>query len=840
MKTLKAISKILFISFISLVMFLTFGHPITNVQAVSKQNIIDAGKAMQKYDGISDWKEITTNEIGKIPIGGDYSLDYTFGAARNANGHVVGGDTTVTKKSNATTVKLGPNSSAPGITNSKINVFLDNKGTYYGILHQGEDSFIGPGGKPQNASDTSIDYALVNSNGDEPFYGSNNLLAQFSAYDGTNSKILYKSTDANNRAVYKIVGYYFRQSIYAEIVLRPAPSGAPVVQRELYVYNPSTNTNNAQFQTFYGEDTGLDPYNDPTQTVDNVPMYSIGNKSGLYLLSGVDASGNSFDPASKLFITNDLNGGFKDFMGRILTNPGNWGVKGKAGNSTAGSITDPTLPNTSTPTATQNGDTNTAAGTDLLTDYNGKKVKVVDGDTNQDSAYTLRWPYITLTPGSVASFSSNIGATIEHYAIPTMKMAYTGPSGKSGPYSVGDNLTFTIKIRNDGYHSHWIIKQLLDNMPQGLTITSASTDFSNNSVDYTPQSSLGDGEEAIYTIKAQINNTAPYNLDSDGNLTNKASVTGYSQGLNDTRTLTDSVKIPVKAPAFKYRFTQQVRNHTTDPNGGFTNQVDAKPGDIIDYQINFVSNGTSIVTNSEFYNNLPDDINAKGFIAVVPGSVTWNGGSGDDGLYFTLGKLTNNITYTFNFQAKVDPNATEKSISNHSTLLIRGLNGIAVNSRIDTEEPAIVNVKNAPKTTAINEVPSKISFGSINSLDSERMLKNVSTTGKLSVTHTQETPFKVSVSYDNDGDGSMSSNGNKLVQDGGNALFIHQKQGDSNTWEPLSLDPTPIDANGFTGSPDDIDLTNYVAANKWQLRVPSNSNAGKYDGTITWSMADTI
>ncbi|WP_334330160.1 isopeptide-forming domain-containing fimbrial protein [Companilactobacillus sp. HBUAS59699] len=834
MKTLKTISKILFAFFINLVMFLMFGHTLTTVQAISKQNIVDAGIAMQKYDGISNWKEITANEIGKIPIGGNYSLGYTFGAARDSNGKVVGGDTTVTKKSSATTVKLGQNSTAPGITNSKINVFLDNDGKYYGILHQGEDSFIGPGGKPQNASDTSIDYALNTGQGDSNFYSDNNLLAQFSAYDGTNSKILYKSTDANNRAVYKIVGYYYKQSIYAEIVLRPAPSGAPVVQRELYVYNPSTNTSNAQFQTFYGEDTGLDPYNDPTQTVDNVPMYSIGNKSGLYLLSGIDASGNAFDPASKLFITNDLNGGFKDFMGRVLTNPGNWGVKGKSGGSTAPAIGNPTLVFSSDPTSTQNGDTNTAAGTDLLTDYNGNKDKVVDGDGKQDSAYTLRWPYITLTPGSIAGFSSNIGATIEHYAIPTMKMTYTGPSGKSGPYTVGDNLTFTIKIRNDGYNSNWIIKQLLDNMPQGLTITSASTDFSNNSIDYTPQSPLGDGEEAIYTIKAQINNTAPYNLDSDGNLTNKASVTGYSQGLSDTRTLTDSVKIPVKAPAFKYRFTQQVRNNTTDPNGEFKSQVDAKPGDKIDYQVNFVSNGTSTVSSPYFYNVLPNGLK------VVPNSVTWNNGTGTDDLYFPMGSsFTNNTTYTINYQAEVT-SQTEESLSNTATLLY-GLNGSSTaNNRINTEEPAIVNVKNSPKTAAINDVPSKISFGSINSLDSERMLKNVSTTGKLTVTHTQETPFKVSVSYDNDGDGSMSSNGNKLVQDGGDTLLISQKQGDSNIWQPLSSTPVPIDTNGFTGSPNDIDLTNYVAANKWQLRVPGNSKAGQYNGTITWSMTDTL
>ncbi|MFC6322174.1 isopeptide-forming domain-containing fimbrial protein [Companilactobacillus baiquanensis] len=841
MRLIKAIFKIFLALFINISIILISNQFNTIVNAamtsITNSAVFDSANRMAKFDGIDNWDlqpGQPPNEIGRIPIGGNVSLGYTFGAARDATGKVVGGDTTITQESTVTNAVLGPNSSAPSITNSKVNIFLDINGQYYGILHQGKNSYIGDGGTPQTASDTSIDFALPTGNLDSEFYSSSNILAKLvpisSTYNGC-TKLFFKGSDANGRPAYKLAGYYAKSSIYVEIVLKADPSGAPIVRRELYIYNANSAK---KFQVFYGEDTGLDPNNDSSQAVDNVPMYSMGNKQGLYLLSGVDENGDKYDPASKLFISNDVNNGFKDFMGRVLTNPGNWGVKGKTGSGNAPSISSPTLPWASNPTSTQNGDTDTALDTNLLrTTLAGQEYDVVDGDGKQDSAYTLRWPEVSIKAGEIKGFSAKIGATIKGISIPSMKMTYKNLNRSDGTNQVNDKLEFTIKVPNDGYDSTWIINHLLDVLPQGLTLDPSTVGIKDNSIDYDPNLAIKDGTTGVLTFEATINNTAPYNLDSSGNLINKASVTGNNSGKDDSITLTDSVKIPVETPSFKYRFTEQLRNNTDDPNGTFTNRVDAKAGDIIDYKVNFVSNGSSTVTNTSFYNTLGTD-----GLEVVPNSVTWNGGPGDDGLYFPLGNLTNGVTYTISFQAKVKKDTPESSISNKSTL-IYFLDGGNLNYRTDTEEPAIVDVKN-PRTTSFKEVPSQIKFGTVHSLNTDRLLKNISTIGKLRVSHTSDTPFQVNVSYDGSGDNSLSSNGNKLVQDDGHTLLINQAQTDGNTWQPLSTAPIPINSDGFAGSYDDLDLTNYVDTNKWQLRVPGNSQAGEYNGIITWSIADTL
>lgn len=832
MKVIKSISKVLLAILTGLFMFLIFSHSTTTIHAASASaSAVDtSANVMAKYDGITNWKLQTgtpPNQIGMIPMGGKVALGYTFGAARNANGKVVAGDTTITLTSTNSTAQIGEHTTAQTINNSKINVFLINDGMYYGILHQGDSSYIGPGGYPERAADTSIDFALINGKQESYFYQDMNVLANLLPFGSApkNSKLFYTGTDANNRPVYKLAGYYSKQSVYVQIVLRPDPSGAPIVWRELYVYNPNGQ---AQYQTFYGEDTGLNPTNLATDAVDNVPMHAIGDGKGLYL-----ESGSNYNPASKLFITNDVDGGFKDFMGRTLTNPGNWGVKGRSGSGNASPITNPSLPWSSFPDDTQNGDTNAAAGSDLLLLSNG--YKVVDADNQQDSAYTLRWPQTTSTPGTVEKFVSKIGATISGYAIPTMKLSYKNVTHPNGANQVNDKLHFDIYVKNDGFDTKWVIQRVLDTMPQGLTIdssTSIST-INGNSIDYNPNTVIDVGEATILSFDARIDNTAPYNLDKNGNLTNKAFITGNNLGQSDTLTLNDSVLIPVEIPKFKYRFNEQLRNETTDPNGAFSNRVTAQKDDIIDYKVNFISNGSSIVNNASFYNAFKDTDGLE----LVPNSVSWNSSIFND-MYFPMGALKNNQTYTVTFKAKVT--GISKHASPNSATLIYSLDGSNTQSRMDVEEPAIVDIQDAPQTTAITEVPSKIDFGSVNTAGLERLLKNVSTTGNLRVTHAADTPFQVSVSYDNNGDYPIADNGNNLVQDDGNTLLFNQAKPDATElWKPLNPIPTPISSVGFSGSYKNLDLTEYVGKNKWKLRIPANSKAGQYTGQITWSIEDT-
>ncbi|WP_338216966.1 isopeptide-forming domain-containing fimbrial protein [Companilactobacillus muriivasis] len=838
MKRNKLVTRLLFVLFTTLMMVLTLNKMTLTVDAISAAEYTAAEKIFEKHDGITNWKlqnNSPSNEIGKIPIGGNISLGYTFGAARNSSGKVISGDNTITKKSSTPTVN-----GAPTITNGKINIFLDYGGQYYGIIHQGANSYIGSGGTPETASDTSIDYALLTGSAVSNYYSAMNLYANLNVIDsGANTtKQFYIGSDPKGRPVYKLLGYYTKTNVFFEIVLRPALNGAPIVQRELYVYNADSNTK--QFQTFYGEDTGLSPKNGDT-AVDNVPMFAIGGGEGLYLMSGTDSDGNNYDPASKLFVTNVVPGGFKDFMGRILTNPSDWGIKGKEKYGSTSDITNPKLPWSTQPNDTQNGDTADKADTNLLIS-NGNKV--VNSSNMQDSAYTLRWPATNLASGQVQEYSSTIGATVAGYAAINVSKTYTNQSSSSGNH-VGDTLKFTLKVKNEGYKSTWLLSHVVDNMPTGLTIdpnsvmvgskSMPSTWVNNNSLDCNPSGTIPDsGSNSTYTItfNATINNQAPYN--NGGNLTNTATFTGQSANVVDTPAdYSDSVKIPVITPTFKYRFTNQVRNDTTDPNGAFSSKTTGKKDDIVEYKVNFNSTGNSSLSSANFANNLPDGLE------LVPGSVTLNGAS-KDSLNFSTGSLSNNVNNIISFKAKITGIA-ESTASDNAYLNNVSTNTGQQYSSIENEAPADVDIEAAPLTTSFVEVPTTIDFGSVNSAGLERTLPNVSTTGKLVITHSADTPFQVSVSYDNNGDQPIASNGTKLIQDGGESLLFNQAKSDSDeNWHPLTTDPVPINSDGFSGSHTNYDLTDYIGANKWKLRVPADSKAGAYSGQVTWSINDSI
>jgi len=840
MKRDRLVTRLLLVLFTMLMMILTLVKSQTMVKAVTPTDITDAENTLQQYDDInmkknndgSIWKRQNNspmNQIGTIPIGGGFSLGYTFGSARNSSGYVASGDRTITQPSVPNTT------GTPRITNSKFNVFLDDHGKYYGIIHQGENSFIGTNGKPGNASDTSIDYALLTGNGSTDYYKDMNLLTNLATIDSNATKYFYTGTDSNGNPVFKLLGYYSKRNVFVETVLRPSITGAPFVQRELYVYNPSS-TATTDFQTFFGEDTGLDPNNGDT-SIDNVPMYSIGDQSGLYLLS--DAN---YSPVSRMFVTNDVKGGFKDFMGRVLTNPTNWGIKGTVGNS-RNPITNPTLPWSPT-TSTQNGDTDTKANTNLLQtkDNTGKSVNVVDTNNQQDSAYVLRWPSTKLQPKQVAEFSSTIGASIPGYAIPIVSKTYSNSTSPGSTVNhVGDKLDFTLKVKNEGYQSHWSITQILDEMPKGLTIdkiTTSSSYVKGDSIDFNPRINVGDvdsnnlSSSVAYTFSATINNQAPYNL-KNGNLTNTATFIGNNTNLTDSKTYTSSIDIPVAIPDFNYHFTKQVKNETTNPTGSFTNEVTGKQGDIIDYNVNFNSTGSSQLKSANFADTLPDGLE------LVPGSVTLNGTT-KGSLNFPTGTLANNTNNTIAFKAKVT-GIVKSTASNTAHLTNVQTSTGKTYSSIPTENPAIVNIEDAPLTTSFVEVPQKIDFGSINFLGSERILPNVSTTGKLIITHSADTPFQVGVSYNNDGQYPIESKGTKLIQDGGQSILFSQAQTDSsNSWKPLSTDSTPIKNSGFSGSHTNYDLSNYIGPNKWKLRIPADTKAGVYNGHVTWSISDGI
>ena len=123
--------------------------------------------------------------------------------------------------------------------------------------------------------------------------------------------------------------------------------------------------------------------------------------------------------------------------------------------------------------------------------------------------------------------------------------------------------------------------------------------------------------------------------------------------------------------------------------------------------------------------------------------------------------------------------------------------------------------------------------------DSERILPNVKTTGNLIINHTAETPFQVSVSYDNN-NAPLTNGSDKLINDNDDAMFFHQAGNESNNWRTVSTSPVPIKSEGFSGQMLNQSLNDYIGAKKWKLRVPANSKSGKYTGQVTWTIADTI
>ncbi|TGD25420.1 isopeptide-forming domain-containing fimbrial protein [Companilactobacillus suantsaicola] len=647
--------------------------------------------------------------------------------------------------------------------------------------------------------------------------------------------------------------------IYAEIVLRPSPTGAPLVQRELYVYNPSTSTGTKDFQVYFGEDTALDSTGSTAN--DDVPIYAIGNGEGLYLYSNKNVSQGD----SKVYVTNNVEDGFNHFMGRIFGSPESWDTKGKADDSSAGEILNPNL-NRGVTTKDNIGDTDREAGSSLLFGKNkyDREYKVVNAKGQQDSAYTLRWEQISLEKNQTAHFSSTMGASISGYALPEPSKTYTNPKQDADGWNhVGDTLHFTLDMTNNGFKSYWDYNQIQDEMPTGLEIDPDSVKYvwsemqtngsgttqtdtevikssgsvnssfvQNNTLNFNPNTQLVEKGRYKITFDATITQDAIQNS-ADTYLTNTANFRGYNNNTPGTiDAYTDSVSIPVRKPKFQYQFTKKLRNVTADANSSFVTETTGQAGDIIEYQVRYLGSGTDYLKSARFLDDLPSSLE------LVPGSVTMNGTS-MDGLDFNLSNVQNGYLVNIIFQAKVVSTIQDKAsnIALFNNLVTSG--GTTI-QRVESNS-ADLNIEAPSDSTFFVEVPELISFGSINTTGTQKLLTNTSLNGNLIVTHTADSAFDVSVSYDNEGEGALTAQGNKLLNDAENVLSLNQKDNSGNgVWKALSTNPLPINPDGFSGSVTDLDLTDYIGLNQWKLRIPADAKAGVYQGKVTWTMSESL
>ncbi|HIY93242.1 isopeptide-forming domain-containing fimbrial protein [Companilactobacillus sp. HBUAS56275] len=865
----KYIRGILVAFFAVFICIIAFSNNTLTVKAATTQNVIDNTNKID--DGYSNWVPATSNRglVGSIPISAsnNVSLDYTFGSARNSSGNVTSGDDTIT--TGASNIGLNTGYGSGYSYYSKINVFINNNGKYYSILHQGQNSYIN--GSPQKTSDSSFDYALVTGTygSTANYYSSQALMVKM------DQKVLMHTTDSNGRLVLKIAGYLTGTAAagaYAEVVLRPSSTGAPVVQRELYVYSPNKKV---QFQPYFGEDTAMNEdsriYDSSTNTNvdaigDDVPLFAIGGGQGLY----INNAKNTNSSKSKLFVTNNVPGGFENFMGIAFSSSYSPDIKGKPLSANAGSVLTPNLK----PGGSDPGDTDKKAGQPLLfakTQYGGSDlIAIVDADGRQNSAYTLRWPYQTLDTGATGHYSSTIGATVSPYAVPIVTKTYTNSNQNSdGTNNVGDTLHFKLKVVNNGLNSHWNLSKIVDSLPKGLqinpntinyTVTHAvpSSDTGSNEHDidqvvdsgFIPSSSVSGNkfefepntvipDKGTYTVN--LNATVTFDAAGTGSLTNTASFSGNNQtssgvALDTTTDYTDQVKIPIRNPNLNISFDKKLRNVTKNTN--FSNTESGSKGDIIEYQTTIHPTGTDTIKSATFNDTLPDGIK------LVPGSITVNGvkqsyNTDIDGL--KLGAIASGSSVPIVFQAKVtsplELTATNIAVLNN----IQTASGKTYNNRLSTA--AILNISATAPTMQFEKVPSSIEFGTINSTGSERVLPNIRTDGLLVIDHTSDNPFQITVGYDNNGGGSIVNQKDKttkLIQDNNDAIYLNQaNDANKENWVPLSTGGIPIKSEGFSGSYTGENFTKYVDLGKWKLRVPGTASAGQYSGTITWGMQDT-
>lgn len=843
-----SVKKIIGLLFAMVCLFFAFNNTIT-VKA-TEDDVIENLKNVD--DGITNWTYTKgsmnpSNKIGKIPIGSTNYLDYTFGSARNLSGKVATGDTTITKDSTL--------DSGGRIYNSKINVFLENNNNYYSILHQPSDAYVG-GPYPGHASDTSLDFAYVKTGDVRP---TSSILNQMKF------KVFYTGTDVNNKPVFKIGGFLPNDGLYAEILLRPSLTGSAIVQRELYLYSPKNNNHSiTKVQVYFGEDTSLGFNN--VEAIDDVPLYAIGNDNGLYLYNNQNPS----SATSKLYVTNQVADGFTTFMGKAFSSTNDkWNLKGKS--NTGGPVPGGDIVN---PNITYNkgtGDNGRAAGSNLLwgTDSNGNLFPVVDDQLKQNTAYTLRWDVLdNIDPGKTYHFASTIGATVSPYALPQVSKSYTNPTPHAdGLNHVGDKLHFTLTIQNLGPGSRWNYGHVTDAMPAGLTIDPNSIKFkttslkpqgsgndlhdvetttgsgtinaanaTGNALNFAPEFSLYEKDKYYITFDATVNLDVSKSP-TPGYITNSALFTGNNMyvGTGIDR-FTDSVKIPVKVPDFKPTFTKQLRNISSNKDAPFENTAEGKKDDIIEYRATLNNAGTATMKSATFSDTLPKDIE------FIPGTIKINNVAQSDSLSLDNISLTANPTnapVTIDFQAKVT-GVDNETVSNIATLnKVVTSTGETYNNLISNS--ADLNITATKPTMSFIDYPTSIDFGTINSDGTAKMLPNISTNGRLVVSHSADSPFQVTVSYDNNGKDAINSNGTKLVQNADNVLYLDQDDNSSEeNWTPITSEGIPIKTSGFSGSTNNLDLTNYIGVNKWKLRIPSNTTAGYYSGRVTWGISDSV
>ncbi|WP_334329195.1 isopeptide-forming domain-containing fimbrial protein [Companilactobacillus sp. HBUAS59699] len=772
--------KIFLVLFCFLSLILSFGLVKTAHAATNEFN-----------DGIT-WDESpsTVNKVGEIPISNTLSLGYAFGLAQDSNGKVTtGGDSYVDAPSTGSGVNT---------YYSKINIFLNDNGNYKSSVYQSYATSTQPMFASQGVSSTSPDFMIVPNANSGAIKGADYSIL----VNSLKNKQYYIGKDSNGNPAYRIVGDFVRNdsttgnfNLRAEIVLRRSPSGAPIVQRELYLKNNQSTSQS--YGVLYGEDTKLSKN-------DSVVLKNLGGGKGLYMVDG----------GYQLVVSNNIKDGPTAYQAQYFTNTNsNWLTRFSPENFSGTGAEDPS----------------NVYGSNI---YN-----------SPDSAYTVKWPYTTIKPGETKHYSTAMGVTEATYAVPDAEKTFTNETSSNGKNNVGDKLKFNLKITNNGSDSKWNYKELTDKIPAGLKVdlnsvklttptggtVSVTPGYSDSVLSVPTNTTLTDGQSATITYEAVITPDA-----SGQTLTNVGTFTG--KDLNNTnsndKSYTASVDIPVEKSPFSYTFTNYLRNES-EGETTYSSQTKAKAGDIIDYEIRFTVTSDESFVGGTMKNPLPDGLE---FVkATIHGSDGWSGSTTLDG-GINIGGISKGTSVLLEIQAKV----TKTNVGTiSSNAVMTGTTSTGASTGDIVSNQADINISNV---VGFTQTPTLIDFGSINFTGQARTLTNVATTGQLIANHPTDNNYSVSVAYNNDDSATQMKNGNgdTLSPSADGLMFIRTRNSspdDKGTWTPISPSGTPIQTGTFNGNQD---LTNYIGVGDWKLNIASDTQPGKYTGTLTWSMADSI
>lgn len=778
-------------------------------------------------DGITGWKFATTNKVGSISIGKNsttntnLSLGYAFGLAQNTDGKVASmSDSSIVQPSEADGINK--------IKLSKMNVFLNSDGNYISSVFQGLYKSNYESDNRENVSLTSPDFLLVPSDSKKAITAKNfSILGAGKNVGNTgntgliNKKFYYAQLPSGKYA-YKIIGNFIRTdagehngnfNLEVELLLRPSPTNSAIVQRELYIKNIGTDTT-IPFTILFGEDTKLGASNSGN---DLVPIKNLGNGTGIYIEDYYN--GGDY----KLMVTNLTTDGFNSYSGQTYdSNMMNW-ARGFSGQNIAG-----------------NGG-----------EFGFKNDNLLGDGISGDTSYTLKWNSKTLAKNETAHFGSTIGVTAKPFAIPTPQKSFINESRKNGSNMVGDTLKFYLTITNNGYGSKWNFKKIIDKLPSGLKVNAktlelisnsggtqlldpSNYDNTTNTVNVSPAMTLSDTKSATLTFEAQITNDALKSSSNEENtITNTADFSGIDIGNNesDTKTFSASTNITVTPPNYYHHFTKLVKKHS---DTSYHQSIDVKKDDLVDYQIIYSvdSNSKDTLSNADYIDDkLPDGIQ------IEPSSIWIWGPKNDDSQGYHQEHInTGKINATgkgertkIQFSAKVTSSAVGKVTNNAFISNVHTTGNEVFENQLSTD--ADLKIQN---TNAITKIPCIINFGTTRVSSHNKLLNNISTAGQLVITHPDINPYNVYVAYTHQNIFPILPSAQ---------LFIRQrtnKSEDVGKWVPVTNSGTPIQSSNFELHNSNIDLTDYIGANDWQLKLAANTPPGLYNGTLTWGLTESI